>query len=793
MELRLLPGVLAWWDGGACRPLAPVVVGLPLSVRLDLDRLVGRATVSLDQPGQPPFVSEPVPWLNLVVDADTLFLDSALPHAPAATCTVVSVATGFGPDRPRPTLHAEALGSALVRLSWTRVAGDAGACRVWRDGAAVATLPAGALGWQDHGVRPRTRYSYEVEVVGGARSRPAVLVTGPENEQPALRSGSYDVVVYGATPGGIAAAVALGRRRWRVALVEPTEALGGLITGGLTRTDFGSVHALGGLFQEFMQAIDGYYAQRYPDTARNQALKRGGLFFEPSAARAVFNAWLGVLPSVSVFRACHVVAAETTHGKLTRAVFEDRRAALRSALTAPVFVDASYEGDLAAAAGCEYLIGRESSEEYGETHAGELWWDVWQRRVVDAVGRGDRRVQAYNYRLCLTRDIDNRRPPPMPLAYRREDYVSLLPDIHAGRLDSLEDILSILPVPNAKFDANNHPQGNPSSDLVGGADDWPEADWRTREVLVRRHRDHLLGLLWFLRSDPEVPESLQRDAQAWGLAADEFPESRGWPSALYVREGRRIVGDFVFTERDAVAATLSERPPAKPDSIAVGAYPIDSHATGDRHPTEPDWLEGFFYLARGETKPYGIPYRAMLPRGVDGLLVVCAVSATHVGFGSLRMEPVFMSLGLAAGMAAELALLRAVAPRQVPSLTLQRELLARSQVLTVYEDIGPRTPGWEAWQLWGAFGGVDSYRAEPRRPLTGADWRTWLECAPWSSCQEAAALAPDEDRPMTLDEWRWSLGTLAARCGQPCPEIRRTPTRGEAMALLGDLLLGNRL
>jgi len=463
---------------------------------------------------------------------------------------------------------------------------------------------------------------------------------------------------------------------------------------------------------------------------------------------------------------------------------------VRAVVRAPVFIDASYEGDLAALAGAPYRVGREGRDETGEPHAGKLWWNVWERRVVEVVGTGDKVVQAYNYRLCLTREVANRRPWPQPEQYDRNRYLGLLRDLQRGKLKVLEDVLSILPLPGGKADANNHPQGDPSSDLIGGADAYPEADWSTREAIAQRHRDHILGLLWFLRYDAEVPERMRASAQSWCLARDEFPEFDGWPSQLYVREGRRIEGDVLFSELQASAAPGGERPACRRDSIAVGAYPMDSHATGGRKSDNPDLLEGFFYLARGETRPYQIPYGILTPRGLDNVLVTCALSATHIGYGTLRMEPVFMAVGTAAGSAAQLCLDRGETTRGVPMARLQLSLLRGGQVLTLFNDVPPGKPGREGFNLFGTFGAFPAYTAEPDRPVTGAALRGWLASMPWPTWQGRAATVPDVQRALTASEVDAVLARLAALHRLPAPrlddgpEVRRWRVMAELYGLV---------
>jgi hypothetical protein len=693
------------------------------------------------------------------------------PSLTASLLSVLCTLGGAAADNTVPRLTWQGIGPRAVRLFWTASAPDATEYRLWRDDQFRAGALAGPGVFVDDHLAPQTLYHYVLEAVGVGKSVPVAFVTGPPNEAEALRGGHYDVVVYGATPCGLAAAVALGRRGRRVALVEPGDELGGMLAGGLGRTDFGDVHALGGLFRAFMADVDQYYTDHYPADSPIQHLKRGGLYFEPHVARLVLTRWLAALPSVTFFRQCNLAegaGAVTLDGhRVTAAVFDDRPRHRRATLTADVFIDATYEADLAAAAGAKYRVGRESHDDYGEPHAGRLWWDVWQAKVVQIDGVGDKHVQAYNYRLCLTRDPAVRvdAPPPSLGSYHREDYTTLLPDIRNGRLKRLADIIDILELPCGKFDANNHPHGNPSSDLIGGADAWPEANWETRLTIVTAHRDHVLGLLYFLGHDAEVPDSLRQDTLSWGLAGDEFPEEGGFPSCLYVREGRRIVGDYTFTELDAEPANGEERPPCKPDSIAVGAYPIDSHATGGRNPQHPDWLEGFFYLARGETQPYSIPYRILLPQGVQGMLVCGGVSSTHVGYGSLRMEPVFMGLGLAAGLAADHALTEHVAPRQVDLPRLQTDLLRQFQVLCVFNDINRDTPGWAGFNYFGARGAFPSYEARPDEKITSEDWATWLQ---WADIEKPLPLNPETTRGQAM-EALWTALQQKLKAGQTPP------------------------
>jgi hypothetical protein len=337
------------------------------------------------------------------------------------------------------------------------------------------------------------------------------------------------------------------------------------------------------------------------------------------------------------------------------------------------FVDASYEGDLLAAAGAEYRVGREGREEYGEEYAGHVFWDPRSGRPTDeGTGEGDDRVQAYCFRLCLTDDPGNRISIEQPRGYHRERYWLLEAYLKAGPRQ-LRDVLLMGKLPNRKWDVNNWGFCWQSMDYVEGNDGYVEGDRETRRAIAEAHRAYQHGLLYFLQNDTVVPSELREEARQFGLCANEFADSEGWPGQLYVREARRLLGRHVFTEHDA------RRDRRKPDSIAVGSHPLDSHATqwyriGQRSPAP----EGFFMCW---TKPYEIPYSCLLPRSPRRLLVPVCLSASHAGYGTLRMEPVMMNLGMACGVAAALAKEAGIASDALDTRALQARLEAEGQVI----------------------------------------------------------------------------------------------------------------
>ena len=503
-------------------------------------------------------------------------------------------------------------------------------------------------------------------------------------------------------------------------------------------------------------------------------------------------------------------------------------------LAARVFVDATYEGDVALGAGAAYRIGREGRDELGESHAGVVYQDFHDRMTYPgSTGAADRRIQAYNYRLCLTDDPANRRPVERPADYDRTPYTPLIDDVRSGRMPGFwgsrggTAVLNFVPMPNRKSDSNNHHYCFTSSDWAEANFDYPEAGPERRLEIASAHRAYTEGLVWFCQNDEELPADFKEAAREWGLAADEFQDNGGFPRQMYVREGCRILGGYLFSASDALLDSSGGRSPVHWDSVASGGYQIDSHATRQREdlglggPADCEVadgrqvaLEGFIGLAE-ETVPYQIPFRVMVPESIDGLLVPVAVSASHLGYGTIRMEPVWMALGEAAGTATALALERGVRVRDVPRGALQRDLLARGQVVTYFNDIAPTGfAGFDqqapelsaAAQFWGARGFFGQYAVRPDDPLTEGEaqrwaWLTRRAVDPWRPLQVDAELFDD---PTTCNwsafrnivrNWMADPSPLRASMGAlpevPAPERpEATISRGEACRLIDRLYGG---
>lgn len=510
---------------------------------------------------------------------------------------------------------------------------------------------------------------------------------------------AQDVVVYGGTPGGIAAAISAARMGRDVTLVEYHGHLGGMTTSGLGKSDIENRAMIGGIFKEFVAAVHRHYVTTYGPDHENTKLCHEGYYYEPHVAEGVFTSLLARQPTITVINSWRLKSAQVESRKLQGITLVNRQSGEERLLAAKVFIDASYEGDLYAAAGAKFRLGRESRDEFGEPHAGVVYFDYQDRAFLPgATGAADDRLPAYTYRLCLTKDLANaHRMTKPPAGYDRADYIGYFDDLKAGRLagpkvykpgrgynpahfDTLVRALSVTDIPNQKTDANINPRplGFPFAEENRG---YVEGDDATRQRICARHRSLALGLLWFLQNDPEVPAEHRRLANELHLPKDEFMDNGHFPWQLYVREGRRLVGEYTLTEQDITGK--GQGPKRYHDSIAVGEFPIDSFPVRKRQPGDTVVLEGYLGMLDYITRPYEIPYRIMMPQQTDGLIVPVAASTTHVAYSSIRMEPCWMALGQAAGVAAHLAIENRVEARAVPIGKLQSQLKQQGQVLRV--------------------------------------------------------------------------------------------------------------
>ena len=525
----------------------------------------------------------------------------------------------------------------------------------------------------------------------------ARFVHDPTDAGPALCTPQQaDIVVLGATPGGIAAAVAAARLGHSVLLIEYHRHIGGMAASGLGKSDIEHRELIGGLFQEFTERVLAAYAARYGADSNNVRLCDDGYYYEPSVAELVFEDMVGEQPGIGLHRGARLTEVACSDAAVAAVEVIDRGSGRPTTIRGRQFIDATYEGDLYAAAGAAFRIGRESRDDFNEPHAGVVYYDYQEGRFLPGTtGAADDRLPAYTYRLCLTTDPANAHrltePPP---GYDRGEYVGYFDDLAAGRLsgpktlkpgrgynpahfDTLVRALSVTEIPNRKTDVNINPRplGFPFPEENRG---YIEGDDATRQRIRQRHRGLTLGLLWFLQNDEQVPAEHRRIANGYHLPRDEFTDNDHFPFQLYVREGRRLVGEYTLTEHDMTTGSRRHE-----DAIAVGEFPIDSFPCRKRQPTDTQVLEGYLGMLDELTQPYEIPYRIMIPVKVEDLIVPVAASTTHVAYSSIRMEPTWMALGQAAGTAAHLALRRKVTPRHVPVGDLQRLLKAQGQNVSI--------------------------------------------------------------------------------------------------------------
>jgi len=511
-----------------------------------------------------------------------------------------------------------------------------------------------------------------------------------------------DVVVYGSTPGGFCAAIAAALEGASVVLLEPTSHVGGMNTGGLSFSDSNQTvrSTVMGLFHEWHSRIEQDYASRGIRLPYEVATKDQSRWsYEPHVAMRVTRQMLDEA-RVRVLTQRALKSVDKDGARIESLVTQKGR------FSARVFIDASYEGDLLAAAGVSWTIGREGRTAFGESLAGKRYpkkkmsingFDDGGKMLplittTDAgpEAEGDANVMVYSFRLCLTRDPGNRVPIPEPDSYdpARFEVVRRAIKARSGRV-----AFDLYQLPGGKLDGNNSIGGQVSIGLVGGANGWSEASAAGRVAIWEAHRQYTLEFYRFLTTDPAVPANTRSSFASLGLCKDEFPESGHWPPQLYVREGRRMRGMYVLSQKDILDD------PEKDDPIVVSSFPIDSHDC-QRVALEGGGVinEGTIFPVRMKSRrhgyPYHVPYRAILPGPdeCDNLLVPVALSCTHVGISSVRVEPTWMILGQSAGIAAALIVEEDVAAHRLRYPKLRRRLLARQQVLEL-PDLPEDSPG----------------------------------------------------------------------------------------------------
>ncbi|UCD37059.1 MAG: FAD-dependent oxidoreductase [Fidelibacterota bacterium] len=518
---------------------------------------------------------------------------------------------------------------------------------------------------------------------------------------------NYDVIVYGSTSAGVMTAIGIARMGRSVLLLSQDSHLGGMTSSGLGMTDIGNKVAIGGLAREFYQRVFNYYLQDsvwdYEERtdysfASDWAADSTWWRFEPHVAEQVFRNMVAEA-GISVVYDERLNFDDGVQKETNRIVSLVMESGL--VVSGRMFIDATYEGDLMALSGVSYIVGREANSVYGETlngvqteraiyHQFDLPVDPYvimgdtKSSLLPGIhpggagieGSSDKRIQAYNFRLCLTDVPSNRQPFEKPADYDSLQYELLLRYYDAGFAK-----IPWLPaqMPNRKTDTNNAQAV--STDFIGMNYDYPDGDYSTRERIIRQHRVYVQGLLWTLANHPRVPEAIRTEVSRWGLAMDEFMDNDNWPRQLYVREARRMVSEYVMTEQNCRGLKLA------PESVGLAAYGMDSHHT-QRYVNQAGQVRNEGDVEVHGFPPYPISYRSLVPRENEcgNLLVPTCLSASHIAYSSIRMEPVFMILGESAGIAAAIAVRDSITVQQVAYPSLREQLLANGQRLDPLEN-----------------------------------------------------------------------------------------------------------
>lgn len=548
-----------------------------------------------------------------------------------------------------------------------------------------------------------------------------------------LRAEDAAVLVYGATPAGIAAALAAARDGEKVLLIEPTDRIGGMITCGLSHTDFRTKEGLTGAYLEFTKRVEQHYREQYGADSQQVRDCWGGVFAEPKVNLAVFEKMLAEQPNITLWKNRRVFSVRSSGDETSRAIGmvalieNDLRTTLT--ISADYYIDASYEGDFIAAARVPYRVGREGRAEYGESLAPE---------------QEDVQLQAYNFRFTATKDPANRVMPKKPPGYDRAEFTGLLPLFASGKLKSVFGYPSSIlykaqtpPLPNGKYDINDVSRGLVRLSLPGENLEWPDGGGgaavrsapepnvkpevpfsptglaQARGRVFDAHLRWDVGLLYFLQNDDAVPAKLREEAREWGWCRDEYDDNAHLPPQLYVREARRMEGAYIFTEKDTDHAPNDARAVLRPDAIAMGDYGPNCHGTGHEGTRFEGKHTGEFYK---QVSPYQIPYGALIAKDVENLLAPGPVSASHVGFCALRLEPIWMSLGEAAGHAAHLARAARKPVQRVSVPDLQTKLHATGAATIYVSDVLPGHADFAAVQWWAAVGGLHGLAPMPEKP-----------------------------------------------------------------------------
>ncbi len=601
-----------------------------------------------------------------------------------------------------------------------------------------------------------------IQLIQGLCLVALLMVCAPFN----VCSNEADIVVYGTTPGGIAAALAAGSEKHNVLLVEPASHIGGLVTNGLSHTDFRTFEAITGTFFKFSQRVEAHYRETYGENSPQVKQCFRGTHSEPKVNLAIFHEMISEHPSIQIQHEWVLESVETENQKIQKVVFEDG-SDQHHEVQAKYYIDGTYEGDLMAMAGVPYRVGREARSEYGESLAPE---------------KADNQVQGYNFRLIMTQDPDNQAPVLAPKGYNREDYVGVIPLLKDGTLLGVFGYSpskyiykdQIPKLPNQKVDINDVSHSPVRLSLPQINDEWPDGDAETRARIYHEHVLWNIGMLYFLQNDDAVPDKFEKEARRWGWCKDEFVDNGHLPPQLYVREARRMVGQKVFTENNTDYAPGDARSVLRPDAVAMGDYGLNCHGTGHEGSRFGGRHTGEFYKS---VPPYQIPYGVIVPKQMENLLVPVAASSSHVGFCALRLEPIWTGLGQAAGHAASLAFegdqaVQEVSPQQI------RNRMHNEGAATLYvSDVPPTHPDFEMVQWWANAGGLHGLYPQPENKGQRGEHITGQYYEAWPGHEVELQKAMDQ---ATYEKWKTLALDLGFQEDQlPTLSKSKSITRGE--------------
>lgn len=571
---------------------------------------------------------------------------------------------------------------------------------------------------------------------------------------------NYDLVIVGGNPGGIMAAISAARLGKTSVILERTAHIGGLPANGLGATDIATRAATTGLFREFVDRVKKHYVDTYGASSEQVKLCSDGYHFEPSVGAKVFDDMVAEHKDKITILKMRQFDAEDQNitlsdNKIQKIRILNRENGQMEEYTGKIFLDATYEGDLGAAAKVPFRTGREGKSEFNEPGAGRVYKYWGGGEGPGSTFDADNAVQSYNYRLCLSNIPANRVEIKKPANYNRNEFVSLIEDVWGGYNTNIQSkdvtpamreenrrtmkagnptiipgdrrgilkITNIVHVPNNKTDANNQHDAFISTDLPEENWPWPTSSWEWRDKFAQRLREYIEGLFWFAQNDTELPAAFRKEAKEWGLAKDEYLDNGHFPRQVYVREGRRFEGLYFFTANDAVPSQIGGRPPVHQSSITASHYALDSHAVRKREKGRVH-LDGFLSYP---SAVYTVPYGVMVTKEVDNLLLPVPVSGSHIGFSTLRMEPCWMAIGQAAGIASSLAIDEKVKVQNICQSKMQDILLDQKATLMYYRDVAYTDPDFRMVEYMGLRGYLPEWEAKLQEPVTReilAQWRS---------------------------------------------------------------------